>query len=59
MGGYATELIAKREFGKMVCMKGNEVDSIALSEVAGKLKLVNSDHDLIIQGRRMGISFGD
>ena len=59
LGGYATELIAKREFGKMVCMKGNEVDSIALSEVAGKLKLVNSDHDLIIQGRRMGISFGD
>ena len=43
----------------MVCMKGNEVDSIALSEVAGKLKLVNSNHDLIIQGKRMGISFGD
>ena len=59
LGGYATELIAKKEFGRMVCMKGNEVGSIALSEVAGKLKLVNSNHDLIIQGKRMGISFGD
>jgi len=59
LGGHATELIAKGEFGKMVCMNGNDVDSIALSEVAGKLKLVNSDHDLILQGKRMGISFGD
>ena len=30
-----------------------------LSEVAGKLKLVTSEHDLIIQGKRMGISFGN
>lgn len=58
LGGHATELIANRQFGRMVCMKGNEVDSIALSEVAGKLKLVTPDHDLIIQGERMGISFG-
>ena len=58
LGGHATELIANHQFGRMVCMKGNNVESIALSEVAGKLKLVIPEHDLIIQGERMGISFG-
>ena len=59
LGGYATELIANGQFGRMVCMKGNEVESIPLSEVAGKLKLVTPEHDLIVQGKRMGISFGN
>ena len=58
LGGHATELIANRQFGRMVCMKGDKVESIALSEVAGKLKLVTPENDLIIQGERMGISFG-
>ncbi len=58
LGGHATELIASGQFGRMVCMKGDKVDSIPLSEVAGKLKLVTPNHDLIIQGQRMGIMFG-
>ncbi|GHV48984.1 ATP-dependent 6-phosphofructokinase [Bacteroidia bacterium] len=58
LGGHATELIANRCFGRMVCIKGNEVDSIPLQEVAGRLKLVTPSHDLIIQGERMGIFFG-
>ena len=59
LGGHATELIAEGQFGRMVCMKGNRVESVPLSEVAGKLKLVTPDHDLIVQGERMGISFGN
>ena len=58
MGGHATELIAKGEFGRMVALKGDDIASIPLEEVAGKLKLVTEDHDLVIQGRRMGICFG-
>jgi 6-phosphofructokinase 1 len=58
MGGHATELIARREFGRMVTWSKNEISSLPLSEVAGKLKVVPPDHDLIIQGRRLGISFG-
>ena len=58
MGGHATELVANRDFGRMVRLKGNEVSSIPLSEVAGKLKLVTEDEDLVVQGRRMGICFG-
>lgn len=58
LGGHATELISKGEFGKMVRIKGNEISSVSLEKVAGKLKLVTPDHDLITQGKRMGISFG-
>lgn len=58
LGGYAIELIANKKFNQMVCLKSEKISSLPLSEVAGKLKLVPSDHDLIIQGERMGISFG-
>lgn len=58
MGGHATELIANGQFGRMVSLKGSEIISVPLSEVAGKLKLVTANHDLVVQGRRMGICFG-
>lgn len=58
MGAHAAELIANRDFGKMVCLKGNNITSIPLVEVADKLKLVTEDNDLIIQGKKMGICFG-
>ncbi|WP_321519713.1 ATP-dependent 6-phosphofructokinase [uncultured Bacteroides sp.] len=58
MGGHATELIANGEFGRMIALQGSEISSIPLSEVAGKLKLVTEDHDLVVQGRRMGVCFG-
>lgn len=58
LGGHAAELIARGEFGRMVCIKGDRVGSVPLREVAGKLKLAPPRHELIIQGERMGISFG-
>jgi 6-phosphofructokinase 1 len=58
MGGHATELVAAGQFGRMVRLEGSEITSIPLSEVAGKLKLVTEDNDLVKQGRRMGICFG-
>jgi 6-phosphofructokinase 1 len=59
LGGHATDLIARGEFGKMVSLQDDKITSVPLEEVAGKLKLVPPDHDLIIQGKRMGISFGN
>ena len=58
MGGHAVDLIAQGRFGKMVALRGDSIDSVALSEVAGKLKLVTEEHDLVVQGRHMGICFG-
>ncbi len=57
-GGHATELIAKGKFNKMVCLRSDKITSVPLEEVSGKLKLVTPDHNLIIQGKQMGISFG-
>ena len=58
LGGHATELIAKGQFGRMVSVTEDRITSIPLENVAGKLKLITPDHDLIVQGKRMGISFG-
>lgn len=58
MGGHATELIANGQFGRMVALKGSEISSVPLNEVAGKLKLVTEEHDLVVQGRRLGVCFG-
>ena len=58
LGGHATELIANHQYGRMVCLREGKIDSLPLAEVAGKLKLVTPDHDLIKQGERMGILFG-
>ena len=58
MGGHATELIAQGKFGRMVSLQGDDIVSVPLADVAGKLKLVTPDNDLIVQGRRMGVCFG-
>jgi 6-phosphofructokinase 1 len=58
LGGHATELIAKGQFGRMVSLVSDQITSVPLEKVAGKLKLVTPDHDLIVQGKCMGISFG-
>ncbi len=58
MGGHATELIAQKQFGRMISLQGSNITSVPLEEVSGKLKLVTENHDLILQGRRMGICFG-
>lgn len=58
MGGHATEMIVNGEFGRMVALIDGKVSSRPLEEVAGKLKLVPADHPLVIQGKRIGISFG-
>jgi len=58
LGGHATELIAKGQFGRMVALIDDKITSVPLEKVAGKTKLVSPDHDLIVQGKRMGISFG-
>lgn len=58
-GAYATELIAKREFGQMVALRDDEITAVPLDEIAGKLKLVDSGHSLIRNARSLGTCFGD
>jgi 6-phosphofructokinase 1 len=58
LGGHVTELINEGKFGRMVSVINDRITSIPLEEVAGKIRPVNPDNDLILQGKRMGISFG-
>lgn len=59
LGAYAVQLIADGKFGEMVIKEGNDISSMPLDEVAGKLRLVPQDHPLIKKARRMDICFGD
>ncbi len=58
MGGHATDLIAAGQFGRMVSLQGDAISSVPLTDVSGKLRLVPEDHDLIVEGRKMGVCFG-
>jgi len=58
-GAYATELIARGEFGQMVALKNEAITSIPLKATAGKLKLVDLGNALIKKARSLGTCFGD
>jgi 6-phosphofructokinase len=58
-GTYAAELLAQGKYNRMVCLKGDEVTSVPIEQVAGRLKLVPLDHPLIRAARRVGTNFGD
>lgn len=58
-GAAAAELIIKKQYGNMVALINNEVVAVPLSEVAGKLKSVPPDCEVIKTAKQIGISFGE
>jgi 6-phosphofructokinase 1 len=58
-GSYAAQCIAEGNFGQMVAVINNDLTTVPLEEVGGKLRLVDPDHPLVVKGRMMGVSFGD
>lgn len=59
-GAAAVRLVAEGGFGRMVCLRPPNIDSIPLAEVAtGTPRKVPVDSDTILSARMMGISFGD
>lgn len=59
LGAAAAELIISEEYGYMAALKNNEITKVPLSEVAGKLKMVDPKCSMIKEAKRIGISFGD
>lgn len=57
-GTSAADMIASRDFGKMVALKNDDIVSVALAEVSGKLKLIQPDDHRVIQAQNLGTSFG-
>jgi 6-phosphofructokinase 1 len=57
-GTSAADMIASRDFGKMVALKNDQIVSVPLADVAGKLKLIEPDDPRVIQAQNLGTSFG-
>jgi phosphofructokinase-like protein len=57
-GAAAADMIAAKDFGKMVALRHEKIVSVPLTEVSGKLKLVKPDDPLVLQAQNMGTSFG-
>jgi 6-phosphofructokinase 1 len=58
-GAAAADMIANRNFGRMVALRDDKIESVPLQDVSGKLKLVDPANPLVIQARNMGTSFGN
>jgi len=58
-GSAAADLIAERNFGKMVALRNNDIVAVPLADVSGKLKLVAPADPLVIQALNMGTHFGN
>lgn len=59
LGAAAADLVAREEYGVMVAARGEGTQPVGLSEVAGKLKLVPTDHGWVETARRLGVGLGD
>lgn len=59
LGAAAARLIKKEKYGYMVGFKGDEIVPVPLSEVAGKLKMVDPNSSIIKEAKNLGICFGD
>ena len=57
-GHHAMELVAAGRFGRMVCLKGDNITSVPIAKAVAKLKLVPRNHPLIRAARAVGTSFG-
>jgi len=58
-GRGAANLVARRDFGKMVALRGPDVVAVPIEEAVAEAKLVDVDGELVATAREMGISFGD
>ena len=59
LGAAAAQLIIKKQYGYMVGIVNGETVPVPLSEVAGKLKMVDPKSSIIQEIKDMGICFGD
>jgi len=59
LGAAAVKLVVDGKYGRMVCLRTPEIDSVPIIEAVGKIKNVNPNSDIIAAARAVSISFGD
>ncbi len=57
-GVAAVDLVAAKQYGRMVCLKANEITSCTLDEAVGRMKTVPAESEIVRAARAIGISFG-
>ncbi len=58
-GVAAVDLIARGEFGKMVCLRNATIEAVNIADAVGKLKTVDPNGEMVRTARAIGICFGD
>src|SRR5579862_8059872 len=58
-GVEAVDLIARGDFGRMVCLRSGEIESVTLDEAVGEVRLVDPKGSMVRTARAVGITFGD
>lgn len=58
-GVNAAKLIIEEKYGYLVAMQNDKVVPVPLKEIAGKLKSVPPDCDMVKEAKMLGISFGE
>lgn len=59
LGAAAAKAILDEDYGYMIAMVNNETKRVPLKDVAGKLKAVDPNCQMIQEAKLIGISFGD
>jgi phosphofructokinase-like protein len=58
-GVKAMKLVAEGAYGRIASLRGDEITSVALADVAGKVRTVPLDHSLLAAARSVGTCLGD
>lgn len=59
LGAAAAQAIMDEDYGNMIAMVNGKTKRVPLGDVAGKLKSVDPECQMIKEAKSMGISFGD
>lgn len=57
-GVEAVQMAARQEYGRMVVLRGTELDSVSIKEVGGRQRILTPDHPLLATAMSMGVSLG-
>lgn len=58
-GIKACQMVLKKDFGKMVALRNNDISSVPIKEAIKDYNYIKKDSFLIEAAKKMGISFGD
>ena len=58
-GHEAAKLAMRGDYGRMVGLKGNDIVSVDMSDVAGRQRLIEPDNHMLETARAVGTCMGD